>query len=92
MTLDGQVTRHYQRNAAELATRHLIGVLGIVNLITLKPELSTEQLIREIQGTLQRQARLGARLIVGDTSISKVAQASPWQSDRDTANTAPDSC
>jgi osmotically-inducible protein OsmY len=41
ITLRGQVTRNYERNAAECAVRSLAGVVGVNNLITLEPQTST---------------------------------------------------
>ena len=91
VTLEGQVTWNYERDAAERVVRHLKGVVAVYNLITLKPQASTAQVKEKVQAALHRQARTDAKSIHIDTSGGKVTlsgQASSWQSIEDAANAA----
>jgi osmotically-inducible protein OsmY len=56
ITLNGQVDWHYQRRAAELAVRDLLGVRGVSNLITVKACVAPADIERYIGQALQRQA------------------------------------
>ena len=53
VTLKGQASWHYQRDAAERAVRHLSGVVAVSNAITLAPETSAAQ----VKAHLERAAR-----------------------------------
>jgi osmotically-inducible protein OsmY len=91
VTLEGNVTWNYQREAAARAIRYLTGVVAVYNCITLKPEISTAQVKEKVQAALQRQATADAKSIHIDTSGSKVTltgHASSWQSIEDAANAA----
>ena len=41
ITLSGDVDWYYQKEHAENAVRHLVGVLGVINSITIKPPVPT---------------------------------------------------
>jgi osmotically-inducible protein OsmY len=93
VTLEGQVTWNYHREASERAVRHLAGVVGVVNGIMLKPQtqVSAAQVKEKVEAALQRQATADAKSIHIDTSGGKVTltgHASSWQSIEDAANTA----
>lgn len=91
VTLEGQVTWNFERDAAERAVRYLTGVLAVYNTITLKPQASTAQVKEKIQSALQRQAATDTSSILIDTSGGKVTlsgHASSWQSIEDAANAA----
>jgi osmotically-inducible protein OsmY len=91
VTLEGQVPKNYQRNAAERAVRYLAGVVGVSNSVTLKPQASAGEVKEKILAALQRQAREDANSIHIDTSGGKVTltgHASSWQSIEDAANAA----
>jgi osmotically-inducible protein OsmY len=91
VTLEGQVTWNYQRDAAARAIRYLTGVVGVYNAITLKPETSTAQVKEKVQAALQRQATADAKSIHIETSGGKVTltgHASSWQSIEDAAHAA----
>ena len=91
VTIEGQATWNYQRDAAERSVRYLTGVSGVSNAITLKPETSCAQVKEKIQSALQRQATTDANSIHIDTSGGKVTltgKASSWQSIEDAANAA----
>lgn len=70
--LVGEVERHYQKTAAELAIRDLIGIRGIANHITVKPRVSPVGVKQKIEEALKRSAELDARRITVDTSDGTV--------------------
>jgi len=93
ITLEGQVTGNYQRDAAERVVRYLTGVVAVHNLITLKADAnpSPAQVKEKIEAALQRQAMADTHSIHIDTSGGKVTltgHASSWQSIEDAANAA----
>ena len=60
ITLRGVVDWQYQKTATEDAVRHLRGVKGVVNQITLKPSVSPLDVKRMIVAALERNALLDA--------------------------------
>jgi osmotically-inducible protein OsmY len=91
VTLEGQATWNYQRDAAERAVRFLAGVVGVSNLITLRPQVSAAAVKEQIELALQRQAAKDVSSIQIDTSGGKVTlsgSASSWQSIEDAASAA----
>ncbi len=88
ITLEGQVTWNYQRDAAEHAVRHLAGVVTVYNTIVLKPQVSATQVKETVQAALQRQATADGKSIHVTTSGSKVTltgHASSLQAIQDAA-------
>jgi osmotically-inducible protein OsmY len=64
VTLEGEVEWHYQKDEAERAVRRLSGVLGVSNLITVKPMTpSSSELKQKIESALVRNAELDAQRI-----------------------------
>ena len=45
VTLEGEVEWQYQKTAAESSVRYLSGVVGVTNLITVKPRVSPTELL-----------------------------------------------
>ena len=91
LTLEGQVTWNYQRDAAERAVRYLAGVVSVFNAITLKPETSASQVKEQVVAALQRHATADAKSIHVNASGSKVTltgHASSWQAIEDAADAA----
>ena len=91
VTLSGRVDRHYQRDAAVRAVRHLIGVVNVSNAITLGEEASAAQVKEKVEAALQRQAKADTKSIHVNTVGGKVTltgHASSWQSIEDAANAA----
>ena len=91
VTLEGQVTWHFQRESAERAIRNLPGVISIFNSITMKPETSVAQVKEKVEAALQRQAKADAKSIRVDLSggmVTLTGYASSWQSIEDAANAA----
>jgi osmotically-inducible protein OsmY len=63
LRLEGDVDWDYQRKAAEKAVRHLIGVRGVANLLTVKPRVLPKDVKERIQAALKRSAALEAENI-----------------------------
>jgi osmotically-inducible protein OsmY len=78
ITLTGDVDWYYQKEHAESAVRHLVGVLGVINSITIKPPpvpaVKTYEVTNKIEDALRRNARLllAAQKIQVECSGSKV--------------------
>jgi len=72
ITLEGDVEWQYQRQAAEAAVRNLLGVKGVINLITIKPRVSPSEIRFKIEEALRRSAELDAERITVETEGSKV--------------------
>jgi osmotically-inducible protein OsmY len=61
ITLSGDVDWKYQKEAAEDSVRHLVGVTGVTNWITIKPSapvVKESEVKNRIEGALRRNARL----------------------------------
>jgi osmotically-inducible protein OsmY len=56
MTLNGSVDWQYQRQTAEESVRYMMGVVGISNLILIKPSVSATSVKAEIEAALKRTA------------------------------------
>jgi len=63
VTLTGSVEWDYQRLAAAQAVRHLLGVSGLSDQITLKPKVAGSSVKFEIQAALDRRAKSEAKNI-----------------------------
>jgi osmotically-inducible protein OsmY len=95
ITLTGEVDHYYQKDRAEDSVRHLIGVLGVTNSITIKPTVPTVKVFEvktKIEDALKRNARLlrDAEKIQVEVSGSKVilrGSVGSW-ADRDEAGYA----
>jgi len=77
ITLSGDVGWYYQKQHAEDVVRHLIGVLGVTNSITIKPPVPAVKAFEvknRIEDALKRNARLllAAEKIQVESSGSKV--------------------
>jgi osmotically-inducible protein OsmY len=77
ITLSGNVDWYYQKQRAEEAVRHLVGVVGVTNSITIKPPVptvKTSEVKNGIEDALKRNARLlrDAEKIKVEISGSKV--------------------
>jgi osmotically-inducible protein OsmY len=68
VTLEGEVEWPHQKDAAEAALEHLLGVRGILNEITVKPAVSPTEVKRKIVDALGRSA-----LFVGDRIVVEAA-------------------
>lgn len=72
ITLEGQVDWEYQRAAASNAVNHLSGVSAVINLITVKPKVSTGNVTGKIKAALHRAATVDAEKINVEVDGSKV--------------------
>jgi osmotically-inducible protein OsmY len=74
ITLSGDVDWYYQKERAEDTVRHLIGVLGVINSIIVKPPVKAVEVKNRIEDALKRNARLllAAQKIQVECSGSKV--------------------
>jgi len=63
VTLTGAVNWQFQRDAAEDVVRHLAGVRGVSNLVSLKRSLTQAVIRSDIEAALKRRARLDAHRI-----------------------------
>ena len=77
ITLSGDVDWYFQKERAEDAVRHLVGVLGVINSITIKPPVQpvkAPEVKNRIEDALKRNASLllSAQKIQVESSGSKV--------------------
>jgi osmotically-inducible protein OsmY len=63
VTLTGQVETHYQRDVADRAVRHLPGIMGVHNGVTIRTPASAAELKKAISDALARHAKLEAARI-----------------------------
>lgn len=81
--LEGSVDAHFQRAAAEEAVRTLVGVLGVSNLITLRPPAQIPQVREKIEAALHRRANLDAAKVQvrtrDDHTVILSGTVSSWQ-------------
>jgi osmotically-inducible protein OsmY len=70
VTLNGKVDWWYQKDAAGDAVGKLVGVIAVINYITIKPEVKPQDVKDGIVSALQRNALLDARRITVETSGS----------------------
>lgn len=72
LTLEGTVEWNYARERAESAVRHIRGVKGVTNAITLKPKAAPYEIRRKIEDAFRRSAELDASRITVEASGSEV--------------------
>jgi osmotically-inducible protein OsmY len=72
VTLEGEVDYHYQRKAAERAVRHITGVRGVTNVITVLAQPAPTDIKERITEALRRSADLGADRITVEVEGNKV--------------------
>jgi osmotically-inducible protein OsmY len=68
ITLSGDVGWYYQKQHAEDVVRHLIGVVGVTNLITIKPPVPTVKAF-EVKNTIEDALKRNARLLLAAQKI-----------------------
>jgi osmotically-inducible protein OsmY len=72
VTITGEVEWWYQKNAAERAVLHLLGVKGVSNLIAIQPSLSPAEVGTSIESAFRRSAILDAANVRIETSAGHV--------------------
>lgn len=70
--LEGEVEWQFQRDAAERAVRYLPGVIGVTNLITVKPRVTASDLKSKIQDAFKRSAAMDANRVTVEVNGGKV--------------------
>jgi len=63
VTLEGTLDWQYQKTLAESSVKKLRGVVGVINNITVKPNVSPVEIKSKIENALKRSAELDARRI-----------------------------
>lgn len=79
LTLSGEVEWHFQKRHAEDAVRRLRGLRGVINLVTVKPQLTALDVKRKIEDAFERNARIhagGIRVEVEANRITLTGTAS----------------
>lgn len=90
ITLEGNVTFQYQKNAAESAVRTLWGVKGVTNSISLSPAVSASDIRSKIHRAYQRHAALDANKVTIDVSgatVTLTGEVHSWH-EKDDAESA----
>ena len=72
ITLEGAVEWQYQKTAAENAVRHVRGVKGVTNVISVKPKVEATDIKRKILDAFKRNAEVDANRITIETHGSEV--------------------
>lgn len=72
ITLEGDVEWFFQKNSAEEAVRHLLGVRGVINDIAVKPKASAAEVRSRIESAFRRTAELEAEKVRVETRDGKV--------------------
>jgi len=91
VTLAGQVSWGFQRTAAENAVRHLLGVNGVMNDISVTPDIKVTDVKRKIEDAFKRHAILDAKDIEVDVDHSTVTlrgHVRSWQEHEDASRAA----
>lgn len=70
--LEGEVDWQFQKEAAEEAVRDIVGVVGVSNLIAVKPQVSPTDVKAKIEDALRRSAEMDARRISVEVEGGKV--------------------
>ncbi len=90
VTLSGEVDWQYQRTATEDDVRKLSGVLGVTNLITIKPRVHTGDIKLRIEEALRRNALIeanGININVENGKVTLEGRVHTWY-ERDVLETA----
>jgi osmotically-inducible protein OsmY len=72
ITLSGNVNWYYQKHAAEMDVRKLLGVMGVSNQITIKPSVQASDVGKKIEAAFERNAEFEAENIVVSTEGGRV--------------------
>ena len=81
ITLSGDVEWNYQREAAVRAVRDLLGVVGVTNLVKVKPRISTSDIEKSVHDALTRQAEREARrlqILVDGSRVTLRGKVHSW--------------
>lgn len=81
ITLTGEVPWQYQRLAAESAVRKLSGIIGVTNLIEIKPQVEAFDVRQKITESLKRNAQVEAdsiRVVVNNDKVTLEGNVKAW--------------
>lgn len=82
VTLTGEVDWQFQRMGAESHLRKLSGVAGVINDITLKPRVQSQDVKAKIEAALRRNAQIEAeriRVRVNEGRVLLEGEVHDWQ-------------
>lgn len=88
VSLSGQVSWGYQKMAAEVAVRNLMGVKGVSNDITVKATVKATDVKQKIEDAFRRHAILEARhieVVVHNSTVTLKGHVQSWQEQEDAA-------
>src|SRR5450830_1186564 len=74
ITLNGEVEWDFQRKAAERSVRDLFGVVGVTNLVKVRPKVAPSNLEKGIHDALVRQAEQEAEKGIHDALVRQAEQ------------------
>lgn len=86
--LEGEVGMYYQKDAAQVAVRHLRGVKGVVNRIEVRPKVGPTRVKESIEEAFRRSATIDPRGIEVTAAGSKVTlrgRVRSWEEYEDAA-------
>ena len=86
VSLTGHVTWGYQRLAAESVVRHLKGVKGVSNEISVQQPVKASDVKQKIEEAFKRQARLdakGIQVLVDSSTVTLKGHVNTWQERED---------
>ena len=72
VTLSGEVDYEYQRQLASSSVRHLMGVVGVSNQVSIKSKLTATTVKTDIEAALKRRALTDAQEIMVTVNGGKV--------------------
>ena len=90
VTLTGEVDWHFQKADAEKGVRRLSGVMGIANLITIKPQVEARDVKKRIEDALKRNAEIEAqniRVVVSGGKVTLDGTVDSWAERQRVENT-----
>jgi len=82
ITLSGEVEWNYQRTAAEEAVRKLSGVVGVSNLVGVRPRVDGSDVKIRIEEALRRDAEIeaeGVRVAVSGATVTLEGTVASWR-------------
>ena len=83
VSLTGEVTWHYQKDAAEQDVRRLFGVVGVTNRISIKPRVDVSNLSDNIMHAMHRSWFFDTKTIDVSTIFGRVTLTGTAQSPHD---------